>query len=163
MRSEKIQIRPIARRDRDPIERMLASDGHFHGEEVHVALELVDLSISDPSGSGYESLVAEEAGGALGYICYGRTPMTAHTYDLYWIVVEKSAQGKGVGQRLHEAMVEMIQSRGGKIIRIETSSTELYGSAQRFYERAGYTLTSRIPDFYKDGDDLLTFTRRSDR
>jgi ribosomal protein S18 acetylase RimI-like enzyme len=54
----------------------------------------------------------------------------------------------------------VLRTGGGKIVRIETSSTELYGSAQRFYDRAGYLLSSRIADFYKDGDDLLTFIRR---
>jgi hypothetical protein len=23
-----------------------------------------------------------------GYVCFGHTPMTRHTYDLYWIVVD---------------------------------------------------------------------------
>jgi ribosomal protein S18 acetylase RimI-like enzyme len=42
---------------------------------------------------------------------------------------------------------------------IETASQEAYDATVRFYERAGYELVSRIRNFYRQGDDKLTFAK----
>jgi len=36
----------------------------------------------------------------LGYACFGKTPMTDATYDLYWLVVAEAARGRGIGANL---------------------------------------------------------------
>ena len=40
----------------------------------------------------------------VGYACWGPTPGTQGTYDLYWIVVDPTWQGKGVGTQLLDAV-----------------------------------------------------------
>ena len=42
---------------------------------------------------------------------------------------------------------------------IETSSQESYGTASRFYEKAGYKQVARIKNFYRVGDDKLMFSK----
>ena len=97
-----------------------------------------------------------EAGGALaGYLCFGPTPMTEGTWDLYWIVTDPAFRRGGVGSRLLTALEHELRGLGARRVRIETSSTELYGAAHGFYQRHGYPVEARLRDFYRPGDDLV--------
>lgn len=156
-----MHTRPIQAADRNALLAILRRTDNFRPEEVDVALELLDASIADSDGSGYHVIVAHGDDGTLaGYTCYGQTPMTDHTWDLYWIVVDPSGRGKGVGRLLYEALERDVRERGGKTVRLETSSLETYGGTHRFYDAIGFAIVGRIADFYRDGDDLLTYTRR---
>jgi ribosomal protein S18 acetylase RimI-like enzyme len=86
--------------------------------------------------------------------------MTEATFDLYWIVVAAEARGRGIGQALMVVTEDHLRARGGRLIRIETSSLEGQGGAVRFYEKAGYRKVGVIPDFYRSGDDLVTFAKQ---
>jgi ribosomal protein S18 acetylase RimI-like enzyme len=141
---------------------MLRRIPQFLEHEVAVAEELIDASIRDPQGSGYECIVAADADQVLGYICFGPTPMTQATWDLYWIAVSPDAQGQGLGKRLYAAFAQAIAARGGRQVRIETSSQESYAATGGFYERLGFQLDGRLRDFYAEGDDLLIFYRKLD-
>lgn len=154
-----MNIRPIAAADRDSLARMLQRIEQFKPDEVEVALELVDDSIRDAQGSGYECLVAAENGEIAGYICFGPTPMTAATYDLYWIAVDPAQQGRGLGKALYQAFADKLRARGPAQVRIETSSQESYAATGGFYERLGFSIDGRLRNFYAPGDDLLIFYR----
>ena len=156
-----MKVRPITAQDRAPLSRVLGTIAEFKPEEVEVAEELIGLSISDPKGSGYTSLVAvDEQAIVRGYICFGPTPMTVSTYDLYWIAVDASLQGRGIGRALYGAFAEQLAPIHGAQIRIETSSQESYAKTGGFYERLGFSVDGRLRDFYAPGDDLLIFYRR---
>ena len=43
---------------------------------------------------------------------------------------------------------------------IETSSQETYGGTIQFYEKTGYELVGKIPEYYKPGDDKLIFAKK---
>jgi ribosomal protein S18 acetylase RimI-like enzyme len=156
-----MRCRKLEPPDRAAIEALLRSDGTFNGEEISVALELVDSAIAHP-GRDYLALVMESEAGVVGYVCYGRTPMTEGTFDLYWVATHALARGKGVATQLVKTMESEIRSHGARIVRIETSQLESYGAARSFYERLGYEEVGRIRDFYKAGDDLITFAKRVD-
>lgn len=145
--------------DRAAIVAILHEDKTFNDDEIEVALELIDASLA--GSSDYELIVGEDAEGVIrSYVCFGRTPMTQHTWDLYWIATHPAARGQGLASRLVRAMEQHITERRPAIVRIETSQLEAYGAARVFYERAGYAETGRIVDFYKPGDDLITFSKR---
>jgi ribosomal protein S18 acetylase RimI-like enzyme len=129
----------------------VAGDELFTAAEARVALELIDDALAERGE--YFLLVAEERGRALGYVCYGDTPMTAHTWDLFWLVTHRDARGRGVARALVTSMEKDIRERGGSLIRVETSS--IYHAAAAFYARLGYPLAARVRDFYRPGDDLL--------
>ena len=150
-----VQTRPLTHADRAPLAAMLARIPQFKPDEVEVARELIDASLNDPA-AGYACLVAEDAT-VVGYICFGPTPMTESTWDLYWIAVAPEQQGKGIGRALYESFVAHIRAHGGRHIRIETSSKESYAATGGFYERLGFSIDGRLRDFYADGDDLLIF------
>jgi ribosomal protein S18 acetylase RimI-like enzyme len=167
-KEEEVSIRSLQRRDRSRIEEMVLSSGKFNDMEVATALELVDEALKKgEETSGYTFAVLEDRKGertvVKGYACYGPTPLTQGVYDLYWIVVDPEAQGKGFGRLLMEHVERQVVKRGGRMILIETSSQETYGATIRFYNRAGYELVARIKGFYRIGDDKLIFSKELSR
>ena len=158
-------IRPLEPSDRDQVAAILPSVGNFTVTEIATALELIDEWLATGEASGYLTYVVERdetpigstQGPIAGYVCYGLAPLTERTYDIYWIAVSPDAQGGGYGRALLAFAEADITRRGGHLLLIETASHETYGATIRFYQRAGYALISRIPDYYRRGDDKLTF------
>lgn len=154
------RTRALESRDRLAIGRLLHSVKIFTPSEVKVALELVDEWLAKGESSEYICWVIEGENQVCGYICIGPIPLTDGAFDLYWIAVDPSAQGRGYGQELTRLAEYEARARGGRLLLIETASQDTYAPTVRFYERAGYELVSRIADFYKTGDDKLTFAKR---
>jgi ribosomal protein S18 acetylase RimI-like enzyme len=153
-------LRDLRADDLPELERILVATDAFTAAEVAVAMELLEIVINDPAQRDYEVAVAEVLGKAAGYVLFGPVAATVGSFDLYWIAVDPAAQGSGVGQRLMERVEEAARQRGGRMICLETSSQGGYSRTRSFYERAGYVLESRIRDFYKPGDDRLTYVKR---
>jgi ribosomal protein S18 acetylase RimI-like enzyme len=149
--------------DRGGVFRILENAGNFTPEEVATALELIDEWLELGEHSGYLTYVLESRGEdsseVLGYVSFGPTPLTESTYDLYWIAVDKSKHRGGVGKRLMKFTEEETVRRGGRMLLIETSSQETYGGTIQFYQRSGYELVGKIPEYYKAGDDKLIFAK----
>lgn len=155
-----MEIRPIAAQDRQPLSELLRRIETFSPGEVDCALELIDAVVEKPDHPDYQILTAEREGQLIGYICYGPTPMTEGTYDLYWIASDPKVRGQGVGAALVSAMEGDLRRREGRLIRVETSATEAYGPTRGFYEAMKYVEEARFRDFYKVGDDLIILKKK---
>lgn len=101
-----------------------------------------------------------ELGKVAGYVCYGHTPCTDGTYDLYWIATDPTLHGKGAGQALTRAVEEAVKAAHGRMVLIETASKDSYVNTRNFYLRAGYTEVARVPDFYATGDDRVIYAKK---
>ena len=139
---------------------LLVDTGAFHADEVEVALSLFDLSSAAPGASDYEFVGAFEDDRLVGYACFGATPGTDGTFDLYWLAVDPVVQGRGIGRSLVRAVEEKLIGRGGRLLVVETSSRPDYESTRRFYARSGYTEAARVRDFYAPADDRILLTTR---
>ena len=157
-------VRPLAAADRGAVLGIVTRAGNFTSDEISVAMELVDEWIADGETSGYLIRVLDDptatGESVRGYVCFGPAPMTDGTYDLYWIAVDPEDQGRGFGQRLLAAAEAEVRAHGGRLLLIETASQASYSATVRFYERAGYTLVSRIEGYYREGDDKLVYAKR---
>jgi ribosomal protein S18 acetylase RimI-like enzyme len=157
-------IRPMVAADRSGVFRILESAGNFTPEEVGTALELIDEWLELGEHSGYLTYVVEEVGEdeskVGGYVCFGPTPLTESTFDLYWIAVDKTKHRSGVGKRLLKFAEDEVMRRNGKLLLVETSSMETYDGTIAFYEKTGYELVGRIIEYYKAGDDKLIFAKK---
>ena len=155
-----MNIRPIESKDRDVLTQIIKSVGNFNEEEIKVAIELIDDAISEYSSGDYIACVLEdEKGEVQGYGCYGLTPLTESTYDLYWMAVNPAVQGSGYGRAIIRFVEQDVRERGGRLLVLETSSQENYTRTRQIYEKNGYELVSRIRDFYKKNDDKLIYVK----
>jgi ribosomal protein S18 acetylase RimI-like enzyme len=173
MRSEGVQVRlgALTKGHRSRIREILDATSVFRDEEVAVALELFDETFaSGPARAPYDpgDGVADyefvgsfsREGQLIGYVCYGATPGTDRTYDLYWIAVHPEFQGGGGGSLLLEEVERRLRQREARLLVVETSSRNDYAPTRRFYESRGYSQSARLSDFYAPGDDRVVYTKR---
>jgi len=158
-----VTIRPLIHRDRPAIKRILKQVKVFSEEEIETALQIVDFYLRDGGQHDYLIKVAvDEENSPLGYICYGKTPLTDGVYHLYWIAVDPSHQAHGIGGALLRFMERNVKDLGGRMILVETSSSPKYQEARDFYSKHGYREVARIDDFYFINEGLIIYQRRLD-
>ncbi len=151
-------IRKLMAKDRSIIENILIDTAVFSREEIDVALELIDVYLNDKAQKDYDLYCYVDANDeTLGYTCYGKTPMTASTFDMYWIAVKPSEHNKGIGKKLLEFVEKQIMELEGSLIVVETSSRDDYKNTRMFYIKSGYKELSRIKSYYKVNDDLVVY------
>lgn len=149
-----IRIGPLQSSNRAHIEKIVRATGVFSETEIAVAMELFD------AGGDYEFVGAFEADDLIGYACFGLTPATDRTYDLYWIAVHPNAQRSGAGTALMTEIERQLEQRRARLVVVETSSREDYASTRRFYDKLGYEESARLRDFYAPGDDRVVLSKR---
>lgn len=156
-----IEIRKMTPDDRAAVSRILEQTDMFTAAELDVALELIDIYLTNKEQKDYIIYVAtNERKEVVGYVCYGPTPATDGTFDLYWIAVSPAMQQQGVGKALLYFTEQQVMLNNGRMIIIETSSQPKYKPTQDFYLRNHYQIEARIKDFYRVGDDRLIFVKR---
>jgi ribosomal protein S18 acetylase RimI-like enzyme len=150
------QLRPLTRADRDRLEAITRATGLFSDEEVPVALEVFDAAVA--GSDDYTALGAAVGDALAGWICWGPTPCTVGTFDLYWIAVDPTQHNAGIGTLL---LAEMERQLAGlaRLVVVETAGRAAYAPTRAFYERRGYAAVARIPDFYAPGDDQVVYTK----
>lgn len=153
-------VRPLKGEDRERVLDIVQATEMFTPDEIFFAREQVDIFLEQPQQRDYFLVVVEDkAGQVAGFLSYGPTPLTDGAYDLYWMAVAPEAQGHGYGGELVRWLEKRVAEAGGRLILIETSSQPKYEPTRRFYLGLGYKEISRIPDFYKVGDDRITYVR----
>jgi GNAT superfamily N-acetyltransferase len=183
-----MRIAPLRPQHRAPLSALLAATRAFGADEIQVALSLFDLSSGSdgPSGSAASAAVNPAASAAvnpaasaavnlmdyefvgafgdadalLGYACFGPTPSTDGTYDLYWLAVDPGAQKQGVGRALVREVEQLLADRGARMLVAETSGRPGYARTREFYLAAGYVEAARVRDFYAPADDRIMLHRR---
>jgi ribosomal protein S18 acetylase RimI-like enzyme len=150
-------LRPVGRAHRARLEALVRDTGLFREAEVRTAVELLDEALE--GDDDYRFLGAFDGDELVGYACYGPTPDTLGTFDLYWIAVDRQRQGSGIGTQLVTAVEHTLSAVGGRLIVVETSSRSDYDATRKFYEAKGYTKTATIPGYYATGDDLVIYIK----
>jgi len=150
-------LRPVGRAHRARLEQLTRGTGLFREEEVATAVELLDESLA--GDEDYRFLGAFDGDQLIGYACWGSTPGTVTTSDLYWIVVDRDKQGSGIGTQLLGEVERRLTADGRRLVVVETSSRSDYVPTRAFYEARGYTRAATIPAYYAPGDDLVIYTK----
>jgi GNAT superfamily N-acetyltransferase len=153
------QLRHLNGIDRGRIEEITRAVGLFREDEIPVALEVFDEAVRTTSlDAPYVALGADVDGRLAGWICWGPTPCTLGTYDLYWMAVDPSAQGSGIGTALITEMERILEGTA-RLIVVETAGRSDYSATRAFYQARGYRATATIPEFYGPGDDQVVFVK----
>ena len=150
------RVRGITAADRIGVESITRAVGLFRDDEIPVAMEVFDAAVA---GSPDYTAVGVEADGRLaGWICWGPTPCTLATWDLYWMAVDPALHGFGLGTALVDEMERRLEGRA-RLVVVETAGRADYAPTRAFYEARGYRAVGLIPDFYAPGDDQVTFVK----
>lgn len=155
----KLKILNLKKEDLKNLKILLNDLNTFNKLEIKIALEMACEYLNKKSKADYKFLIAKENGDLAGFVCFGPTPLTKSTYDLYWIAVSKKYQRKSFGSILLKVCEEKVKENGGKLLVIETSSTNKYKKARKFYEKFGYKKITEIKNFYKPKDDKLIYIK----
>jgi len=152
------RLRHLTAADRGRIEEITRAVGRFRDDEIVVALEVLDAAIR-PIPDSYQVLGAELESRLVGWICWGPTPCTLGTYDLYWMAVDPEMHGAGIGTALLQEMERRLKGIA-RLIVIDTAGRPDYSATRAFYQARGYSPVATVPDFYAPGDDQVVFVKR---
>jgi len=169
---DRVRLVPLRAEHRDALIAQVRATAAFREDELEVATELIDEGVR-AAGEGREHpdylfVVAEDVDRAtgsarpVGYACFGLASLSDGVFDLYWIVVDPSVQGRGVGRSLLRASEREAAARGGRWLVAETSGMASYEATRAFYLASGYVELGRLPEFYRAGDDKVFYGRRLD-
>lgn len=164
------RLRDLTSADAGRILDITRATGVFREEELAIADEVFHDAVAPTGPSGglgagpelqlrpYYALGAEMGGELAGWICWGKTPCTEGTWDLYWLAVDPAAYRGGIASAL---VTEMERRLAGvaRLISVDTSGRPDYGPTRAFYLSRGYRDVARVPDFYAPGDDQVIFTK----
>lgn len=135
-------LREARREDIRRIVELLADDEVAHGREdlsggmapYHIAFDAI---AADPNNTLY---VWEQDGAVMG--CLQLTFIPGMSYQGSWIAkvegvrVDRSLRGRGIGERMLNAMIATSRARGCKQLQLTTNKRRV--DAQRFYRRLGF-------------------------
>ena len=150
-----MRLGALQRKHRGRVREILDATAVFRPDEVTVALELFD----ETTAGDYEFVGGFEGEDLVGYACFGPTPGTDRTYDLYWIAMHPRAQGHGGGSHLLAEVEHRLRERGARLLVAETSARTAYRPTRQFYTARGYREAARMRDFYAPEDDRVIYTK----
>ncbi|CAI6081429.1 hypothetical protein COHCIP112018_03308 [Cohnella sp. JJ-181] len=78
-----------------------------------------------------------------------------YTWD--YLVVRRDYRRGGLAIRLAGAMLDYLAERGARYLVTYTCDLPVYEGVRRLFERLGFTLNGRLPDYYFDGEDRLIY------
>jgi GNAT superfamily N-acetyltransferase len=149
-------LRPLTAADRDRLEEITRAVRVFRDDEIPVALEVFDAAVA--GSPDYTALGAVLDGQLVGWICWGPTPCTLGTYDLYWMAVDPAVHSTGIGTALVREMEGRLAG-SARLIVVETAGRPDYRPTRAFYEARGYRRSAVIRDFYAPGDDQVVYVK----
>ena len=171
----RVNLRELTAADVARVVGLTRSTGVFRDEEIAIAEEVVSEAVkgiradmangadeTDGDERPYYALGAEVDGRVVGWICWGATPCTVATWDLYWMAVDPEMHGQGVGTALLEEMESRLSDKA-RLIVIDTSGRPDYAPTRAFYRARGYQTAAVVRDFYALGDDQVIFSKRLHR
>lgn len=153
------KIRPAVLEDKQKVLLFLSASSVFRDNELKIAEQVFDDGAREGPGGEYLSYVAEQDNSIVGWVCFGPTPCTVGTYDIYWIAVDPSKRGNGLGSALINFAENKIKNSNGRMIVIETSSTNLYLPTRSFYTKRGYLQMASVENFYAPGDGKVVYAK----
>ena len=95
-------------------------------------------------------------GKPVGFAMAQLEPMTDRTWNLRAIAVRPELHGSGAGSALLIAMEAAMPAR---LIVIDTTQLPEQDRARRFYAARGYAHAYTIPDFFRVGEDKVSYVK----
>jgi ribosomal protein S18 acetylase RimI-like enzyme len=152
-----MEIRPL--RAREALEaRALVEDGLAGTPYAELPLLALNRALEGESDEAL-ALVACDVPRLLGLVLYGRVAGSAGAAKLHVVAVTASARLRGVAARLVDAAAADLRARGARLLVAEAPDDPITRPVLALLEKSRFTLEGRVPDFHRDGVDLLLLRR----
>ena len=153
-------IRPTVPADTPTLIAITQGTGLF----LPIDLEALDSVLAayheENAADGHRCFTFEDQGQIIGFVYYAPAAMTDRTWYLWWIVVSKHTQAKGVGSQLLKQAEDGARGEKGRLMMVETSGLPSYALTRRFYLKHSYDQAGVLKDYYADGHDMVIFRKR---
>jgi GNAT superfamily N-acetyltransferase len=149
-------IREARAEDRASIVGVAEASGLFPPGEILEIQATLDSFLSG-AAEGDRWLIDDAGRGAEGIAYYAPERMTSGTWNLYLLAVRPGRRGHGRGTALVRHVEQDLQTRGARVLLIETSGVPEFAGQRAFYTCLGYHQEARIRDFYDAGDDKIVY------
>lgn len=155
-------IRPIQPSETPALVEMARGTESFKPIELQALEEVLNDYHALNAAVGHRAVAQETDGKVLGFAYFAAAAMTDRTWSLWWIVVDRAVQARGIGGELLRYVEAEVRSAAGRQLLIETSSLPKYELTRQFYQKYGYAQTAIVKDYYAETDDMLFFCKRMD-
>ncbi len=152
-------IRTTAPADTPTLVDMTRQTNVFKPHEIQALQEVLDDYHTANQAEGHRAITFVDQRQILGFAYYAPVAMTEGTWYLYWIVVKKDTQARGIGAALLRHLEEDIRTLSGRVLFIETSALPHYEMTRKFYVKHHYDKEAVLRDFYAAGDDMVVFRK----
>ena len=153
-------IRPIQPSETPALVEMARGTEAFKPIEIQALQEVLDDYHAQNAADGHRAVALEEDGTVVGFAYFAEAAMTDRTWSLWWIVVDRAVQARGIGGELLRYVEAAVQAAAGRQLVIETSSLPNYELTRQFYLKYGYAQIAAVKDYYAEADDMLFFCKR---
>jgi ribosomal protein S18 acetylase RimI-like enzyme len=152
------EIRKVISSDVDALKGILDSSGLFPSEYLE---EMISPYFTDLASEEIWFTYVQD-GAPIGFGYCVPEKLTDGTYNLLAIAVDRMSQGFGIGSKMVNYLEDELKRQNKRILIVDTSSSEEFVLTRSFYIKAGYSIVATIKDFWKDGEDKVTFYKRLD-
>jgi GNAT superfamily N-acetyltransferase len=153
-------IRPTVPEDASELLAITAGTGLFTPADVETLREVLADYFAETRDQGHRCHTYEQDGKPIGFVYFAAAPMTDRTWDLWWIVVNKKIQAKGLGGKMLKFAEEAAKGEKGRLMEVPTSGLPTYENTRKFYLKSGYDVAAVLKDHYADGHDMVIFSKR---
>ncbi len=152
-------IRAIAPDDTTAVMALAEAIGLFTPQELEALGGMLSEYFDGNLSKDCFWIVYDDHRGPVGTAYCAPEAYASGTWNLYFIAVHPSHQGKGYGGKLLEYVETTLAERGERLLLVETSGLPELERARKFYRKNGYEEEARIREFYKAGDDKIVFRK----
>ena len=152
-------LRPTTSADTPTLLTMTERTGLFLPLDIQALREVLDDYHADTEAE-HHCVTDERDGTIVGFAYFAVAPMTDRTWYLWWIVVNKDVQAKGIGGELLKYAENRAKADNGRMMIAETSGLGSYELTRKFYVKNGYDVAGILKDYYADQHDMYIFSKR---
>ncbi len=105
------------------------------------------------------AIVAEGDGEVLGFALFGEVAGAIGTARMHFVSVTASARLHAIGIGLCEAAVADLVSKGARLVVAEIPDEPLLLPGRALLARCGFAENARVPDYFREGTDLVVLLR----
>ena len=122
---------------------------------------LADLTAGHLAGAGQDIWLVAHIGTQPVGLCYATPEALAdRVWNMLALGVDPDHHRSGVAAALTTALLDHLCGQGARLLIVDTSGAPDYAGARAFYLAQGFAGPVCLPDYWAEGDDRLTFSKR---